>query len=258
MSESFHVIHPDARIGENVQISPLTYIAADVEIGDGTVIMPNATILDGARIGKNCVIFPGAVISAIPQDLKYKGENSTTVIGDNTTIRECVTINKGTADRMCTNVGKNCLLMAYTHIAHDVTLGDHCILANMATIAGHVQIADHVTIEGLVAIQQFIQVGAYAFIAGGSKVRKNIPPYVKAARDPLGYAGVNAIGMRRKGLSDDLISRIENLYRILFVQSTNLAKAITMAEEQIPDFTEKHQILDFIKASEKGVIRGLS
>src|SRR5690554_270385 len=184
-------IHPNAKIGKGVQIDPFAYIAEDVVIGDGCWIGPNATIMDGARIGKNCKIFPGAVISAIPQDLKYKGEKTTAEIGDNTTIRECVTINRGTADRNKTVVGSNCLLMAYVHIAHDVIVGNHVILANTVNIAGHVTIEDYVTLEGVVAVQQFVRIGMHSFIAGGSLVRKNVPPYVKAAREPLSFVGVN-------------------------------------------------------------------
>lgn len=249
-------IHPDAKIGDNVTIGPFTSIAADVVIGAGTEIMSNVAIMDGARIGQNCRIFPGAVISAIPQDLKFAGEKTTAEIGDNTTIREYVTVNRGTADRDKTVVGSNCLLMAYVHIAHDAVVGNGCILANAATVAGHVVIEDHVVIEGVVAIQQFIRIGKYAFIAGGSLVRKNVPPFVKAAREPLSYAGVNSIGLRRRGFADDTIAGIEDVYRLLYVQSANLSNALQKAESELPDLPEKSDIIDFIRASEKGVIRG--
>ena len=249
-------IHPDARIGKNVSIGAFTSVSADVEIGDDTIIMPNATILDGARIGKNCRIFPGAVISAIPQDLKFAGEITTAEIGDNTTIREFVTINRGTADRTKTTVGANCLLMAYVHVAHDAAIGNGCILANAATIAGHVTIEDFVVIEGVVAIQQFIRIGKHAFIAGGSLVRKNVPPYVKAAREPLSYAGINSVGLRRRGMSDATIAAIEDVYRLLYVKNSNLSIGVKSANTDLPDSPEKKYILDFITASEKGVIRG--
>ncbi len=256
MGREFVSIHPDAKIGENVEIGPFTTIHGDVEIGDGTVIHSSVTIMDGARIGKNCQIFAGAVISAIPQDLKFDGEITTAVIGDNTTIRECVTINRGTVDRYTTKVGSNCLLMAYTHLGHDVIVGDNCILANAATIAGHVTIEDFVILEGVVAVQQFVSIGRHAFIAGGSLVRKNVPPYVKAAREPLSYAGVNAIGLRRRGMSQETIALIENTYRTIFVSNKNVSKGLQAAEAEIPDCTEKDEIIKFIRSSEKGIIRG--
>lgn len=249
-------INPKAKIGNGVSIEPFTYIAGDVEIGDGTWVGPNVTIMDGARIGKNCKIFPGAVISAIPQDLKYAGEKTTAVIGDNSTIRECVTINKGTADRGTTKVGNNCLLMAYVHIAHDVFVGDNVILANTANIAGHVTIEDHVILEGVVAVQQFVTIGEHSFIAGGSLVRKNIPPYIKAAREPLTYAGINSVGLRRRGFEDDIIKQIEDIYRFIFVRGMKVSKALEEIKEQIPESKEREKILSFIDSSEKGIIRG--
>lgn len=249
-------VHPDAKIGESVEIGPFTSVAANVEIGEGAWIGPNVTIMDGARIGKHCRIFPGAVISAIPQDLKFQGEETTAEIGDHTTIRECVTVNRGTKDRMKTAVGSHCLLMAYVHIAHDVVVGDHCILANTANIAGHVVIEDFVVIEGVVAVQQFIRIGQHAFVAGGSLVRKNIPPFVKAAREPLTYAGVNTIGLRRRGFEDDTISHIEDVYRTLYIHNSNLSQAISAADVELPNTREKESILTFIQASTKGIIRG--
>ena len=249
-------VHPDAKIGKNVTIDPFTYISADVEIGDGTWIGPNVTIMDGARIGKNCRIFPGAVISAIPQDLKYRGEITTAEVGDNTTIRECVTINRGTSDRNKTVVGSNCLLMAYVHIAHDVIVGNNVILANTANIAGHVTIEDYVILEGVVAVQQFVTIGEHAFIAGGSLVRKNVPPFVKAAREPLTFAGVNAIGLRRRGYENATISQIEDIYRHIFVHGTNVSKSIEEIKANIAESAEKTRILKFIEDSDKGIIRG--
>lgn len=256
MSTTLNYIHPDARIGNNVEVGHFTSIAANVEIGDGTWIGPNVTIMEGSRIGKNCQIFPGAVIGAIPQDLKFAGENSLAEIGDNTTIRECVTINRGTSDRMTTRVGSNCLLMAYVHIAHDVIVGDHCIIANSANIAGHVTIEDWVVIEGVVAIQQFIRVGQHAFIAGGSLVRKNVPPFVKAAREPLSYIGVNTVGLRRRGFDNEVIARIEDIYRAIYVHSNNMAQALQAADVEMPQNPEKDVILNFIRESDKGIIRG--
>lgn len=249
-------IHPDAKIDQKVEIGAFTSVAADVEIGEGTWIGPNVTIMDGARIGRNCKIFPGAVISAIPQDLKYAGEKTTAQIGDYTTIRECVTVNRGTADRMTTAVGSQCLLMAYVHVAHDVLIGDHCIIANSANVAGHVVVEDWVVIEGVVAIQQFIRLGQHSFIAGGSLVRKNVPPFVKAAREPLTFAGVNAIGLRRRGFENEAISNIEDVYRTLYIHNSNLSQALKAADMELPMSSEKEMILNFIRESDKGIIRG--
>lgn len=251
-------IDPKARIGNNVEIGPFTTVYGDVEIGEGSWIGPNVSIMDGARIGKNCRIFPGAVISAIPQDLKFDGEITTAEIGDNSTIRECVTINRGTLDRHKTVIGKNCLLMAYVHVAHDTLIGDNCILANSVNLAGHVVIEDYVIVEGVVGIQQFVKIGAHAFIAGGSLVRKNVPPYVKAAREPLSYAGVNSIGLRRRGFPETSILIIENIYRLIYVQNKNLSRALEMVATDIPDSDEKAQILKFIRESDKGIMRGPS
>lgn len=249
-------VHPDARIGEGATISPFSTVEADVEIGHGTWIGPNVTIFSGSRIGSHCKIFPGSVIAGMPQDLKFAGEHTTTVIGDHTTIRECCTINRGTTDRMMTKVGSHCLLMAYTHVAHDAIVGDHCVLANCANLAGHVTIEDWVILEGVVAIQQFVRIGKHAFVAGGSLVRKNIPPYVKVAREPLSYIGVNAIGLRRRGFPDEFVRAVEDVYRTLYVTGGNMSQAIKVAEMELPMSDAKETILDFIRASDKGIVRG--
>jgi UDP-N-acetylglucosamine acyltransferase len=249
-------IHPNAKIGKNVTIESFTTIYDNVEIGDGTWIGPNVTIFEGARIGKNCKIFPGAVISAIPQDLKFQGEETTTEIGDNTTIREFVTINRGTIDRLKTVVGSNCLLMAYVHIGHDCIIGNNCILANCVNVAGHVELEDFVVIEGVVGLQQFVKVGRHAFIAAGSNVRKNVPPFVKAAREPLSYVGVNSVGLRRRGFSSDSVMLIEDIYRSIYVRGLNLSNAVRVIEQEAPQSEEKEIILKFIAESTKGMIRG--
>ena len=258
MNNPHSYIHPDAKIGNNVTIEPFSTIYDNVEIGDNTWIGPNVTIFQGARIGKNCRIFPGAVISAIPQDLKFKGEASVTEIGDNTTIRECVTINKGTVDRMKTVVGSNCLLMAYVHVAHDCILGDNVIIANSVNLAGHVTIEDWVILEGLAAVQQFVSIGAHAFITGGSLVRKNVPPFTKAAREPLQYVGINSVGMRRRGYSNETILEVEDIYRTLYVKGYNVTNAISVIEQEAPVSKEKEQILTFIRESKDGIMRGVS
>lgn len=250
-------VHPDAQIGAAVTISPFSYIDKNVVIGEGTWIGPNVTVFEGARIGKNCQIFPGAVVSAIPQDLKFKGEETTTEIGDYTTLREYVTVNRGTAAAGKTVVGNHCLLMAYVHIAHDCLLGDRIILANNVNLAGHVEIEDFAILEGLVAVQQFIRIGAHSFIAGGSLVRKSVPPFVKAAREPLSYAGVNAVGLQRRQFTPAQINTIQDIYRILYVKGYPLSKAIQLIEAEIPDTPERRQVTAFIKKSEDmGIMKG--
>ncbi len=250
------VVHPDAQIGENVSIGPFCFIDKDTVIGDGSVIGPNVTIFEGARIGKNVKIFPGAVISGIPQDLKYQGERTTAEIGDNTIIREYVTVNRGTKYAEKTVVGSDCLLMAYVHVAHDCILGNHVILANNVNLAGHVEIEDWAILEGLVAVQQFIKIGQHSFIAGGSLVRKNVPPYVKAAREPLSYAGVNSIGLRRRHFSNDQINAIQEIYRILFVKGYNTSHALDIIEDSLEPSPERENILNFIRAADPGIMRG--
>jgi UDP-N-acetylglucosamine acyltransferase len=250
-------IDSNAKIGNNVTISPFATIYADVEIGDGTWIGPNAVIMDGARIGKNCQIFPGAVVSAIPQDLKYKGEPALTIIGDNTIIRECVTINKGTVDRMKTQIGNNCLIMAYVHIAHDCIIGNNVIIVNSVNLAGHITIDDYAILEGLVAVQQFIHIGAHSFITGNTMVRKNVPPYVKAAREPIQYVGVNSVGLSRRGFKKEDITLIEDIYRLIFVRGMNITNALEQVKNEIADHSLKSEIVEFILASKDGVIRGI-
>ena len=249
-------IHPDAKIGDNVIIESFTTINKNVEIGEGTWIGPNVTIFEGARIGKNCKIFPGAVISAIPQDLKFDEEVTTAEIGDNCIIREYVTINRGTTDRMKTVVGNNCLLMAYVHIAHDCLVGNNCILANCVNLAGHVELGDFVIIEGVVGVQQFVKIGCHTFIAAGSNVRKNVPPYIKAARAPLTFAGVNSVGLRRRGFSSEAVTQIEDIYRNIYTRGLNVSNAVKVIEQEAPKSEEKDIILKFIEESTKGIIRG--
>ncbi|PJA06352.1 MAG: acyl-[acyl-carrier-protein]--UDP-N-acetylglucosamine O-acyltransferase [Flavobacteriales bacterium CG_4_10_14_0_2_um_filter_32_8] len=252
----FTNIHPKAIIGKDVIIESFTTIHANVEIGEGTWIGSNVTIFGGARIGKNCKIFPGSVISAIPQDLKFDEEDTTAEIGDNCIIRECVTINRGTVDKHKTVVGNNCLLMAYVHIAHDCIVGNNCVLANCVNLAGHVELGNFVIIEGVAGVQQFIKIGDHSFIASGSNVRKNVPPYIKAARDPLSFAGVNSVGLRRRGFSADIIMQIEDMYRSIYVRGLNVTNAVQIIEQEAPKSEEKNIILKFIEESTKGIIRG--
>lgn len=257
MIHQLALVHPDAQIGEGTEISAFSTIAADVVIGRNCWIGPNANIMDGARLGDGVRVFPGAVVSAVPQDLKYKGEPTLTIIGNNTTIRECATINRGTIDRNETRVGANCLLMAYTHIAHDCLVGDHVILANLATLAGHIRIHDWAILEGMVAVQQFITIGEHSFIGGGSLVRKDVPPFVKCAKEPLSFAGVNVIGLRRRGFSEESIRQIEDIYRLIYVRGHNMSKAIDLVEFETSPSEERDRILGFIKSSQPGVIKGM-
>jgi len=256
MIQPLAYVNPGAKIADTVVIEPFVTIHKNVEIGEGTWIGSNVTIMEGARIGKNCKIFPGAVISAIPQDLKYKGEETTTEIGDNTTIRECVTVNKGTAAKNKTIVGNNCLLMAYSHIAHDTIVGDNVIIGNGSQIAGEVIIHDYAILSGLVAVHQFVNIGPHVMISGGSLVRKDVPPYTKAAREPLSYEGVNSIGLRRRGFNSEKIAEIQEIYRNLYLRGLNNAKALTKIETEMPATQERDEIISFIRASDRGVMKG--
>lgn len=249
-------IDPSAKIGQNVTIDPFTMIHGDVEIGDGTWIGSNVTIFPGARIGKNVRIFPGAVISAIPQDLKFGGEKTTAEIGDNTTIRECVTINRGTVDKDRTLVGKNCLIMAYVHIAHDCQIADNCILANSVQMAGHVTVGEYAIIGGSTAIHQFASIGKHVMISGGSLVRKDVPPYTKSGREPLTYAGINSVGLRRRNFTDEQITDIQEIYRYVYQKGLNIQTALSEIEEQIRPSLERDEILSFIRSSERGIMKG--
>ena len=256
MNQPFSYIHPQAEVADNVVVEPFVTISKDVVIGEGSWIGPHVTIMEGARIGKNCKIFPGAVVSAEPQDLKYEGEYTTTLIGDNTTLRECVTVNKGTRALGRTEVGSNCLLMAYSHVAHDCIVGNNCVIANGVNLAGHIVVGDWVVLGGVVAVHQFVRIGNHAFITGGSLVRKDVPPFVKAAREPLSYAGVNSVGLQRRGFSDKQIAAIQDLYRILFVQHHNISKAIESLNGQTDFSAEQTEILNFIRSSERGIMKG--
>lgn len=257
MISNLAYIHPKAKIGRNVTIEPFTSVYADVEIGDDCWIGPNVSIMDGTRIGKNNKIFPGAVIGSIPQDLKFKGEKSLVEIGDNNSIRECVTINRGTVDRMTTKIGNNNLLMAYTHLGHDTILGNHIIIANNGSLAGHITIEDYAIIEGVVAAQQFVNIGAHSFIAGASLVRKSVPPYIRVAREPLQFIGVNTIGLARRGFDKDLIKQIEDIYRIIFVRGHNITNALEIVESEMPDSDVRKEITSFIRNQKDGIVKGI-
>lgn len=256
MKQPLAYIHPAAKIAPSVVIDPFVTIEQNVEIGEGTRIGSNVTIMEGARIGKNCTIFPGAVISGIPQDLKFRGEDTVAIIGDNTTIRECVTVNRGTAAKGKTVVGSNCLIMAYSHIAHDCVVGDNVIISNATQIAGEVVVDNFAVIGGGTLIHQFCHIGPHVMIQGGALVNKDIPPYVKAAREPIAYAGVNSIGLRRRGFSSEVIRDIQEIYRYLYLSGLNNTDAVERIEAELPATPERDEIIMFVRNSKRGIIRG--
>lgn len=257
MISSLANVSSNATLGVGVIVDSFATIFDDVVIGAGTHIHPNVTIYPGTRIGENCEVFPGAVIGVIPQDLKFDGEYTTVEIGNNTKIRECVTIHRGTKDRLKTVVGDNCLLMTYVHVAHDCQIGNNVILASYVGLSGHVQIDDFAILEGKVAAQQFAHIGAHTFIGGASLIRKDIPPFIKAAREPLTFAGVNSVGLRRRGYSDEQVREIEDIYRVLYVQNNNISKGVEAIRESMIDTPIRQLILDFVESSDKGIIRGM-
>jgi len=248
-------VHPNANIGNNVTIDPFAVIHEEVTIGEGTHIMSHAVIMNGAILGKSCVVYPGAVIGAIPQDLKFASEKTTVEIGDHTTIRECVTVNRGTKEKWKTVVGNHCLLMAYVHIAHDCILGDHVILANVVQLAGHVEVGNHAVLGGLAAAQQFSRIGAHSYIAGNSVIRKDIPPYVKSARDPLSYMGINVVGLTRSNFNKEKIQEISDIYYTLFIQKNTTSAALETIEKNFPPTAERDAILQFVRSSKSGIIK---
>lgn len=256
MHRSLSYIDPQAKLAKNVVVEPFVTIEKNVEIGSGTWIGSNVTIMEGARIGENCEIFPGAVISAIPQDLKFEGEESIAIIGDNTIIRECATINRATKATGKTIVGKNCLIMAYAHIAHDCVIGNNAIVVNNVAMGGHVEIGEHAIIGGLTAVHQFIKIGKHCMVSGGSLVRKDIPPYVKAGREPLSFIGINSIGLRRKNFSESEITEIQDIYRILYQKGNNNTQAINKIEIDFKISEIRDEIISFVRGSGRGIMRG--
>jgi len=253
---SLAFVHPEAIIGNNVIIEPFAYVDRNVEIGDGTRIMTHATILYGARIGKNCTIFPHATISAIPQDLKFKGEETVAIIGDRTVIRECATVNRGTASKGFTIVGEDCLIMAYSHVAHDCIIKNHVILGNAAQLAGEVEIEDYANVSGGTLIHQFTRIGAHAMIQGGSKIPKDIPPYVMVGREPISYVGLNVVGLRRRGFTSERINSIQEIYRYLYQSGYNTTQAMERIENELPVSVDRDYILNFVRNSSRGIVRG--
>lgn len=256
MHSPLAVVHPEAQIGKNVTVEPFAFIEKDVVIGDNCRIYPHAVILEGSRIGKGCKIFPSAVISGIPQDLKFAGEKTTAEIGDHTTVRECVTVNRGTASRGKTIVGNNCLLMAYSHIAHDCILKNNIIIGNASQIAGEVEIDDFAILSGSVLVHQFTRISQHVMIQGGSRVGKDIPPYTLIGRDPIAYCGINIVGLRRRGFTNQQVFLIQDIYRTLYTRGLNNTDALLAIETEYEASKERDLILNFIKSSKRGIVRG--
>lgn len=249
-------VHPDAKIGKDVVIEPFAYIDSNTEIGDGTYIMSNANVRYGARIGFGCKVFPGAVVGGIPQDLKFDGEDSLAIIGNNTTIRECVTVNRGTKSKGYTKVGDNCLLMAYSHIAHDCVLKDHVIIGNASQLAGEVEVDDYAIISGGALVHQFTHIGEHVMIQGGTRLGKDIPPFIIAGREPVSYAGINLVGLRRRGYSNEVINQIQEAYRLIYQSGLNVTDAIAKLESDLTQTSEIKKVISFVRNSSRGIVRG--
>ncbi len=250
----YHV-DADARIGNNCHIGPFTTIYGNVEIGDNCEIYNNVTIFPGARIGDGVKIYPGAVVAGIPQDLKFRGEDTVAIIGDGTTLRECVTVNRGTASKGKSEVGTNCLLMAYTHIAHDCKIGNGVIISNASQMAGEVVIDDCAVIGGGSLIHQFCHLGRNIMLQGGALVNKDIPPFVKAAREPISFVGLNTVGLNRHGFSKEEIAYINEIYRILYLSDLNVSNAVKLILETVPESIYRDEIVEFVTNSGRGIIR---
>ena len=257
---NFNIISPAARLGKNVQTGPFTTIAANVEIGDGTVIGSNVVIMDYVKIGKNCKIFPGAVLGAEPQDLKFRGEITRVEIGDNCIIREYVTVNRGTeaSGKFKTTIGNNCLIMSYSHVAHDCRLGNNIVLASFTGLAGETDIDDWSIMGGKTGTHQFTRIGVHVITMGGSLVGKDIPPYVVVGHSPLAFGGVNRIGLRRRGFPTEKIEEIHSIYRVIYQSGLNVSDACNKVESDFAPTVERDIILNFIRSSKRGIVRGVN
>lgn len=257
MNDNMTNVHPGAKIGRNVVISPFVTIAEHVEIGDDCWIGPNVTIFDYIRIGRGCKIFPGAVLGAIPQDLKFQGEESWAEIGDNTVVREFATVHRGTAasGKYLTHVGHDCLLMAYTHVAHDCRVGNHCIISSMSAMAGEVDIDDWAIVGGGTVIHQYCHIGEHAMVGGGSAVLKDVPPFALTGHNPAMYGGINLVGLRRRGFSNEAISEISEIYKLIYNSGLNVSDACARIRETIAPGENRDKILSFIEKSGRGIIR---
>lgn len=248
-------IEEGAQIGENVKIGPFCCVYNDTVIGDGTILENNVTIFPGARIGKNVHIFPGACIATVPQDLKFKGEYTTVEIGDGTQLHECVTVHRGTASKMVTKIGKNCMIMAYCHVAHDCELGNNVIMSNQVQLAGEVVVGDYAVLGGGALVHQFTHIGKHVMLQGGSLVNKDLPPYIMAGRYPISYEGVNSVGLHRRGFTEEQITKIQKVYRVLYLSRLNNTEALAKVIAEIPQSPERDEIVNFVKASKRGIVR---
>lgn len=251
-------IHPDAQLGTDVTIEAFAYVAGDVIIGDRTWIGPHGVVLDGARLGCDCKVHSGAVVAGIPQDLKFKGEYTTVEIGDGTMVRESATVNRGTQSQGKTVVGRNCLIMAYSHVAHDCVLGDNVILGNATQLAGEVEVDDYAILSGGCLVHQFSRIGKHAMVQGGSKVTKDVPPYVMAGREPLAYSGLNRVGLKRRGFSAATMGELQNMYFFIYGAGYNVSQGLAQIEETTSASPERDEVLTFIKSSSRGIIRALN
>lgn len=249
-------IEEGTQIGENVKIGPFCCIYSDTVIGDGTILENSVTVFPGARIGKNVHIFPGACIATVPQDLKFKGEYTTVEIGDGTQLHECVTVHRGTASKLVTKIGKNCMIMAYCHVAHDCNVGDNVIMSNSVQMAGEVVVDPFAVVGGGSLIHQFTHIGSYCMIQGGSGLVKDIPPYAMVGRAPAKWMGINTVGLRRHGFTTAQIINIQDIYRIVYASGYNTTHACEHIEAEIPQSPERDYILNFIRKSDRGIIAG--
>ena len=252
------IVNPGAILGDNVEIGPYAYIDDNVTIGNGCKIHPHAVIYPYVKIGENCEVFPGAVVGAVPQDLKFEGEVTYVEIGNNVTIRECATINRGTkaSHKGVTKIGDNTLIMSYVHVAHDCHVGKHCILVSYVGIAGETDVDDWAILGGSTVAHQFSKIGKHAMVGGGSKINKDIPPYVLCGREPLTYAGINLVGLRRRGFTSEQIRNIKDMYDVIYNSGMNVSDALEKIKIGFPECEEKTTIVDFIKNSSRGIIKG--
>lgn len=252
---SMNSIHPGAKIGNNVKIGNFTTIHDDVVIGDNCEIDCNVNIYPGARIGDGVKIFPGVTVAAIPQDLKFRGEETFAYVGNGTVLRECATVHRGTASKGKTVVGENCLLMAYVHVAHDCVIGNQVIISNAAQMAGEVVVDDCAVIGGGSLIHQFCHIGRNVMLQGGALVNKDIPPFIKAAREPISFVGLNSIGLQRRGFKPEEIQQISDIYRILYMSDLNVTNALRTIRENCPPSRFRDEIVNFVENSNRGVVR---
>jgi UDP-N-acetylglucosamine acyltransferase len=257
MSINIHptaVVDPKAKIAEGVTIGPFTVVEGNVEIGKGTQIDSNIRIGPGARIGNDCHIFHGAVISELPQDLKFHGEETIAVIGDRAQIREYVTVHRGTQASQKTEIGTDVLLMAYSHIAHDCILGDHVIISNSVQLGGHVTVNDWVYIGGMSGVHQFTHIGEHAFIGGGFRCVQDVPPYILAAGEPLKYNGLNVVGLRRRGFTNETINLLKEVYKLIYRSEFNISQALEQIESGFEPTLEVQKVTTFIQGSKRGIV----